>query len=102
MGALFSALVVICYLRRSNGRLPLLLQSCRRNQRLALGSDGNAIEHSTMTLRVHKYPDDYYRFSPSVFRDVFFAGMAGVCIKSILTPPRLIGFGRRINPQGRT
>jgi len=63
--------------------------------RLALGAGGDAIAHSTLTLRVHNYPDDYYRFSPSAFRDVFFEGMADVCIKTVLTPPRLIGCGLR-------
>lgn len=46
---------------------------------------------STLTLHVHNYPGDYYRFSPQTFREVFFDGMTDIEIVSVLTPPRIIG-----------
>jgi len=64
--------------------------------RLGLGREARAIDHSTLTLRVHRYPADYYRFSPDAFREVFFQGMADVAITMVLTPPRLIGHGLRV------
>ena len=48
---------------------------------------------STLTLHVHNYPGDYYRFSPQTFREVFFEGMREVEIFPLLTPPRIIGSG---------
>ena len=46
---------------------------------------------ATVTLCVHNYPGDYYRFSPQTFREVFFAGLSEVSIYSIMVPPRIIG-----------
>jgi ubiquinone/menaquinone biosynthesis C-methylase UbiE len=49
--------------------------------------------HSTITLSMHDYPGDYYRFSPQAFKEVFFAGMKEVEIRVVLSPPRIIGWG---------
>ena len=46
---------------------------------------------STLTLHVHNFPGDYYRFSAQTFREVFFEGMNDVEVVSVLTPPRIIG-----------
>ena len=46
-----------------------------------------------LTFRYHGAPMDYYRFSPTAFRDVIFEGYRDVTIKSIMVPPRLIGHG---------
>jgi len=48
---------------------------------------------STITLCMHYYPGDYYRFSPQAFKEVFFEGMDAVEIRIILSPPRIIGWG---------
>ncbi len=48
---------------------------------------------STPTLVVHEYPGDYYRFSADAVRDVFFAGMDDVEVRTVLVPPRIIGAG---------
>jgi SAM-dependent methyltransferase len=48
---------------------------------------------STLALHVHGAPDDYYRFSPSAFRDVIFEGYSGIEIVSVMVPPRIIGYG---------
>jgi SAM-dependent methyltransferase len=57
--------------------------------------DGWALQHSTLTLGVHNFPGDYYRFSEQAFREVFFEGMREVVIRSVLVPPRIIGAGIR-------
>ena len=57
--------------------------------------DGWAIQHSTLTLGVHNFPGDYYRFSEQAVREVFFAGAENVVIRSVLVPPRIIGAGIR-------
>jgi hypothetical protein len=54
----------------------------------------NKYEHlfaSTLTLHVHNFPGDYYRFSAQAFREVFFDGMKDVEVVEVLTPPRIIG-----------
>ncbi len=57
--------------------------------------DGWALQHATLTLGVHNFPGDYYRFSEQTFREVFFEGMNEVVIRSVLVPPRIIGAGTR-------
>lgn len=54
-----------------------------------------ALQHSTLTLVVHNFPGDYYRFSEQAYREVFFQGMTGVEVQSLLSPPRIIGCGTR-------
>ncbi|HKH19006.1 MAG TPA: methyltransferase domain-containing protein [Solirubrobacteraceae bacterium] len=49
---------------------------------------------STLTYRVH-YRFDYYRFSEQAVREVFFEGMERVGVRAMMTPPRLIGHGRK-------
>ena len=56
---------------------------------------GWPLQHSTLTLGVHNFPGDYYRFSEQTFREVFFAGMTEVVIRTVLIPPRIIGAGIR-------
>ena len=57
--------------------------------------DGWALEHSTLTLGIHNFPGDYYRFSEQAFREVIFEGMKKVIIHTVLVPPRIIGAGIR-------
>jgi hypothetical protein len=58
---------------------------------------------STLTYRVH-YRFDYYRFSEQAVREVFIDGMERVRVRSMGTPPRLIGHGwkPRRRPSYRT
>jgi ubiquinone/menaquinone biosynthesis C-methylase UbiE len=60
-----------------------------RPLRPALGG----LEVSTLTLLVHNFPGDYYRFSEQTYREVFFAGLESVVIQSVMSPPRIIGHG---------
>lgn len=54
-----------------------------------------ALPCSTLTLQVHEYPGDYYRFSPQAVREVFCAGLRDVEVETVLVPPRVIGSGIR-------
>lgn len=56
---------------------------------------GWALQHSTLTLGVHNFPGDYYRFTEQTYREVFFAGMKNVDVRSLLNPPRVVGSGVR-------
>jgi SAM-dependent methyltransferase len=55
---------------------------------------------STLTYRVH-YKFDYYRFSEQAVREVFFDGMERVRVRAMMTPPRLIGHGRKPRRPGK-
>lgn len=50
---------------------------------------------STVTFQIHDHPGDYYRFSQQAVREVFFEGMDNVEIRSVMQPPRIIGFGTK-------
>ena len=67
----------------------------RRLSFLSPNPDGWALQHATLTLAVHNFPGDYYRFSEQAMREVFFEGMKDVQICSVLVPPRIIGSGIR-------
>ncbi|AKC83153.1 hypothetical protein IMCC26134_10850 [Verrucomicrobia bacterium IMCC26134] len=51
------------------------------------------LREGTVILGEHNYPGDYYRFSEQAVREVFLAGLVGVSVRTVLTPPRLIGWG---------
>ena len=51
------------------------------------------LAESTITLCTHNFPGDYYRFGPQAFEEVFFEDMKNVEICSIMSPPRIIGWG---------
>ena len=48
---------------------------------------------ATLTLQIHNYPGDYYRFSPQAVADVFLEGLVDTELHTIMLPPRVIGFG---------
>jgi SAM-dependent methyltransferase len=54
------------------------------------------LDASTLTLRTHAFPSDYYRFSPQAVRDVFLDGLIDTELHTLMLPPRIIGVG--INP----
>jgi len=54
-----------------------------------------ALDASSLTLGVHNFPGDYYRFSAQAMAEVLLAGLEQVTVRSILAPPRLIGYGRK-------
>ena len=53
----------------------------------------DAIDASTLTLRTHTFPSDYYRFSPQAVRDVFLDGLIETELHTLMLPPRIIGVG---------
>ena len=48
---------------------------------------------STLTLKVHDFPGDYYRFSPQAVEEVFLEGLVEKELSTMMLPPRVIGFG---------
>ena len=48
---------------------------------------------STLTYRYHGAPCDYYRFTGRAIREVFLEGFANVSVRTIMIPPRIIGWG---------
>lgn len=47
----------------------------------------------TVTLQIHDYPGDYYRFSPQAVSGVFLEGLEDTELHTMMVPPRIIGFG---------
>ncbi len=62
---------------------------------MARGAYSDMLGASTVTLGVHNFPGDYYRFSEQAVREVFLAGLRDVSARLVLNPPRIIGWGRK-------
>jgi SAM-dependent methyltransferase len=54
-----------------------------------------ALSAMTLTLQVHACPGDYFRFSAQAVREIFLEGMSNVEVRSIMIPPRIIGWGQK-------
>jgi SAM-dependent methyltransferase len=54
-----------------------------------------ACDASSLTLGLHEFPRDYYRFSERAMTDVLLDGLENISTRVILSPPRVIGIGRR-------
>ena len=52
-------------------------------------------KRSTVTMRVHEAPFDYYRFSEYALHEVVLAGLADIRTWSIMTPPRIYGMAHK-------
>ena len=74
-------------LLRTLSRLPFV--GARRRQ------DYAASGASSLTLGIHNFPGDYYRFSEQAMRDVVFEGMDVIAIDMVLQPPRILGLARK-------
>jgi hypothetical protein len=61
----------------------------------ARGSYSDLLGAGTVTLGVHNFPGDYYRFSEQAVREVFLAGLADIQVRLVLNPPRIIARGRK-------
>ena len=68
-------------------KLPLI--SARRRQEFA------ASAASSLTLGIHNFPGDYYRFSEQAMRDVIFEGMEVISTDILFQPPRVVGLARK-------
>lgn len=54
-----------------------------------------AFELSSLTLGIHQYPGDFFRFSPQAMKEVLLDGLVDVQVASLMQPPRIIGIGRK-------
>ena len=50
----------------------------------------------TVTLLVHDYPGDYFRFSEQALREVLLSGTEVLATRVLQVPPRLVGAGRKL------
>ena len=57
------------------------------------GSMVDSLKASTLTLQVHRFPEDYYRFSEQAVKEVFLDGLGDIEIRTLMVPPRIIGAG---------
>lgn len=75
-------------------RLPVVGTLLRRGLPMALAS--------TLTLHVHDFPADYYRFSARAAREVFLERLDDAEVRTVLVPPRILAAGvkRRVAGKG--
>jgi SAM-dependent methyltransferase len=64
-------------------RIPLLGRFFRRRF--------DDLKSATITLPIHNYPGDYWRFSPQAMEQVLLEKLQAVEVCSLLIPPRIIG-----------
>jgi SAM-dependent methyltransferase len=53
----------------------------------------DAMDASTLTLRTHNFPGDFYRFSPQAVKEVLLDGLLDKELHTLMLPPRMIGVG---------
>ena len=51
------------------------------------------LRNATFCYHIHDHPVDYYRFSEETYLDVFFEGYHNIKVRTIMTPPRTVGWG---------
>lgn len=68
-------------------KLPLIGHECK--------SLGQGLQASTLTLAVHNYPADYYRFSEQAMAEVLLCGLERIETHLVMNPPRVIGRGQK-------
>jgi SAM-dependent methyltransferase len=61
---------------------------------VARATNSDLLNAGTVTLGVHNYPGDYYRFSEQAVHEVFMAGLTDIRLRTVLNPPRIIARGR--------
>lgn len=66
-------------------RIPLLGRFLRQRFQV--------LASSTVTLPIHNYPGDYWRFSPQAMEQVLLGGLQQIDVCSLMVPPRIIGSG---------
>ena len=50
---------------------------------------------SSVTLGVHDFPGDFYRFSEQALAQVILQGLTDTSTRVLLAPPRVLGWGRK-------
>lgn len=53
------------------------------------------IKRTTLTMRMHDTPHDYYRFSVHTYSDLILKELVDVKIWSMMSPPRIFGMGHK-------
>jgi SAM-dependent methyltransferase len=51
------------------------------------------MDASTLTLRTHSFPEDFYRFSPQAVSEVLLEGLEDKELLTVMLPPRIVGVG---------
>lgn len=74
---------------------PLLSRLAGRVSRALPSRWLDGLAASTPVLHVHDYPGDYYRFSEQAMREVLLYGLEVLEVSAMMTPPRIIGVGRK-------
>lgn len=64
-----------------------------------MGQPLAALRASSLTLGLHGFPDDFYRFSASAMAKVLLAGLTPVSIQQVMSPCRLIGLAKKPESQ---
>ena len=54
-----------------------------------------AADASSLALGIHEFPGDYYCFSEQAMTDVLLDGLDEIRTWVILSPPRIVGLGRK-------
>lgn len=63
----------------------------------------NAAGAASLTLGLHDFPRDYYRFSEQAMTDVLLEGFEKISTRLIMSPPRVLGLGQKPDgPSTRT
>jgi SAM-dependent methyltransferase len=62
---------------------------------LAKITGDDTLRAGTVTLGEHFYPGDYYRFTEQAMKEVLLEGLLEVNVRHVMTPPRVIGWGRK-------
>lgn len=70
-----------------NKRIKKVLRMCSKFFK------SDILQAGTVTLGIHNYPGDYYRFSEQAVREVFLAGLTQCEVLRVMHPPRFIGLG---------
>lgn len=55
----------------------------------------DALLAGTITLGVHNFPGDYYRFTEQAVREVLLEGLVERKCRWVMSPPRIIGWARK-------
>ena len=56
----------------------------------------NMFRASSLTLSVHNFPGDFYRFSAQAMKEVILQGLVEINVISVMQPPRVLGMGRKL------
>jgi SAM-dependent methyltransferase len=53
------------------------------------------LQASSLSLAIHHYPADYYRFSEQAMAEILLSGLERIETRLVMSPPRVIGIGQK-------